>query len=182
MEQPLLLSCVHCRTTLPPSHSHRKYCSGKCKAAYRRTNGGGTVADGHNCRHCDKWFAIGAGQHNKWLCSAECRRASNAKSVREFHLRRPLMEALYREKTKSKQPPDSQNRRFYLLNPNAPKACEACGEARVTEIAHKPGHERMGERRSSANMRWPEKVWVLCPTCHRLLDRMHYPPEDLGLK
>jgi len=24
-------------------------------------------------------------------------------------------------------------------------------------------------------------VWVLCPTCHALLDRMHYPPEELGL-
>jgi hypothetical protein len=33
----------------------------------------------------------------------------------------------------------------------------------------------------AANMQWPEMVWVLCPTCHRLLDRMHYPPTDLGL-
>jgi hypothetical protein len=30
-------------------------------------------------------------------------------------------------------------------------------------------------------MRWPEKVWVLCPTCHRLLDRMNYSPSELGL-
>lgn len=175
-------SCVHCGVALPPSHSHRKYCSAKCKAAYRKTHGGGSRSDGHICRVCGKHFPIGPGQHNKWLCSDECRRASNAKSVREFHSRRPMMEAIYRQRTKEKLPPDSQNQRFYRLNPNAPRACEACGEARVTEIAHRPGHERLGQRRSAVNMVWPDKVWVLCPTCHRLLDRMNYSPEELGLK
>ena len=28
----------------------------------------------------------------------------------------------------------------------------------------------------------PNHVWVLCPTCHALLDRMHYLPSDLGLR
>lgn len=91
------------------------------------------------------------------------------------------MEAIYRARTREKLGPDSQNKRFYALNPNAPRACEACGEDRVIEVAHRPGYERLGARRSSANMQWPKMVWVLCPTCHRLLDRMHYPPEDLGL-
>jgi hypothetical protein len=93
------------------------------------------------------------------------------------------MEAVYRARTREKKLPDSQNVRFYRLNPTAPKECEnpACKESRVLEIAHRPGHERLGQRRSSANMRWPEMVWVLCPTCHRLLDRMNYSPEDLGL-
>lgn len=177
-----LQKCVNCQVGLPPSHSHRKYCSGRCKAAYRKANGGGRAADGHNCRQCGVWFAIGPGQNNKWLCSDGCRRASNAHSVRTFHERRPLMEALYRAKTREKLGPDSQNRRFYALNPNAPRACEACSEARVIEIAHRPGHERLGQRRTAANMKWPEMVWVLCPTCHRLLDRMHYSPSDLGLK
>ena len=49
------------------------------------------------------------------------------------------------------------------------------------DVAHKPGHERVGAWRSAANCVWPTMVWVLCPTCHALLDRMHYPPEDLGL-
>lgn len=166
--------CVQCGTEMPPSHSHRKYCSGKCKAAYRRAHGGGTVEDGHVCRQCGTRFQIGPGQHNKWLCSDKCRRDSNAKSVREFHERRPRMEAVYRARTKEKLPPDSQNLRFYRLNPDAPRACESCGEARVTEIAHKPDHARLGQRRSAANMVWPAMVWVLCPTCHRLLDRMNY--------
>jgi hypothetical protein len=173
--------CVRCNKEMPGSHSHRMYCSGACKAAYRRANPNQSRDDGHNCRQCGTLFPIGPGQHNKWLCSDECRRASNAKSVRTFHDRRPMMEAIYRARTKDKLPPDTQNRRFYSLNPDAPRACEGCGEDRVIEIAHRPEHQRFGQRRSSANMRWPGMVWVLCPTCHRLLDRMHYPPKDLGL-
>lgn len=174
-------SCVECGSPMPGSHIHRKYCSGKCKARWRKKHPHTPASEGHNCRICGTWFPLAAGQHNKWLCSDQCRRASNAKSVRTFHERQPTMEAIYRARTRAKQPPDSQNLRFYRLNPNAPRVCESCGESRVTEVAHRPGHERLGARRASANLRWPEMVWVLCPTCHRLLDRMHYPPEELGL-
>jgi hypothetical protein len=27
-----------------------------------------------------------------------------------------------------------------------------------------------------------DKIWILCPTCHALLDRKHYTPEQLNLK
>lgn len=174
--------CLSCDADLAGSHLHRKFCSGRCKARWYKANGGGKAEDGHDCRICGTRFPIGPGQHNKWLCSDACRRASNAKSARTFHLRRPQMEKIYRARTKEKLPADSMNRRFYHLNPTAPRACEACGEDRVTEIAHRPGHERLGARRTAANLNWPEQVWVLCPTCHRLLDRMNYPPEELGLK
>jgi len=173
--------CVECGVELPGSHYHRKYCSGRCKARHRKRVPHLTREHGHNCRMCGRHFPIGPGQHNKWLCSDDCRRASNAKSARTFHERRPAMEQIYRARTKEKQLPDSQHVRFYRLNPTAPKACQACGESRVTEIAHKPQHARLGQRRSSANMQWPEMVWVLCPTCHRLLDRMNYSPLELGL-
>ena len=135
----------------------------------------------HRCRMCDKPFPIEPGQGNKWLCSEDCRRASTAKSVREFHRRRPQAEAIYRMRTKDKRLPDANNMRFYRTNPDAPKACESCGEDRVIDVAHKPGHERHGSHRSSVNCKWPEMVWVLCPTCHALLDRMHYSTEDMGL-
>jgi hypothetical protein len=121
------------------------------------------------------------GQHNKWLCSDKCRRAANAKSVREFYKRRPLMEAIYRQRIIEKRLSDSNNIRFYKTNPTAPRACESCGEGRVTEIAHKPGYERLRQGRRTTNTKWPDQVWVLCPTCHRVLDRMHYAPSDLGL-
>lgn len=178
---PLQPSCVECGAELPGSHIHRKYCSTRCKARWRKKHPHPPRKAGHHCRECGVLFEIGPGQHNKWLCSDPCRKASNARSIRTFHQRRPQMEAIYRARTKQKLPPDSQNRRFYGLNPDAPKCCQSCGEGRVVEIAHRPGHERLGQRRSAANMKWPEMVWVLCPTCHRLLDRMNYPPEDLGL-
>ena len=91
------------------------------------------------------------------------------------------MEAIYRARAKGRQPADSNGERFYKWNPSAPRACQSCGESRVTEAAHRPECPRLGERRSRANMKWPEMVWVLCPTCHKLLDRMGYSPEELGL-
>jgi hypothetical protein len=88
----------------------------------------------------------------------------------------------HRKKRKSKGVADNNIERFYRWNPNAPKACEACGECRVVEIAHKPGYERNGAWRSKKNSKWPDMVWVLCPTCHKLIDLLNYTPEKLGLK
>jgi hypothetical protein len=121
-------------------------------------------------------------QHAKYLCSDKCRRASNAQSVRNFHLRKPHKELEYRGRSKAKRLPESNGARFYRTNPTAPRACESCGERRVLDIAHKPNHKRFGAWRSTQNCRWPEMVWVLCPTCHALLDRMHYDPAELGLQ
>jgi hypothetical protein len=60
-------------------------------------------------------------------------------------------------------------------------ACESCGEGRVLDVAHKPHARRYGAWRSAQNCKWPDMVWILCPTCHALLDRMNYPPEELRL-
>lgn len=174
--------CVECGADLLGSLMIRKYCSTTCKARFRKKHKLGTMRDGHDCRVCGTHIELGPGQANKWLCSDACRRAANARSVREFHKRQPHAEAAYRARTRQKLPPDSQHERFYRCNPGAPRSCESCGERRVVEIAHRPGHERHGARRSAANQKWPEMVWILCPTCHRLLDRMHYSPADLGLK
>lgn len=174
--------CVECGVEMPGSHIHRMYCSTRCKGRWRKKNAPPAGVQSHNCRVCGTTFPIGPGQYNKWLCSAECRRASNARSVRTFHERRPQQEAIYRARTKAKRLPNNNLARFYRTNPHAPRACECCGEHRVLDVAHKPGAERRGAWRSSQNCKWPEMVWVLCPTCHMLLDRMHYPPEELGLK
>ena len=173
--------CVECGIEMPGSHIHRRYCSGRCKARWRKKFGPKEPVHQHACRICGKVFDIGRGQSNKWLCSDDCRRASQAKSVRTFHTRRPQQEAIYRARTKEKKLPDTNLVRFYRTNPAAPKKCESCGENRVLEVAHKPGQERRGAWRSSQNCKWPDLVWVLCPTCHRLLDRMNYAPAELGL-
>lgn len=175
-----LLICRECGSALEAKHLSKKFCSVKCKTAHNKKNGR-RRDDGGICRQCGKPFPRGPGQNAKAVCSPECRRARLAESVRTFHLRKPAMESIYRKRTREKLGADSQLRRFYRWNPTAPHSCESCGEARVLEIAHKPEHPRLGERRSRLNYKWPEFVWVLCPTCHRLLDRMNYTPEDLGL-
>ena len=173
--------CVECGKSLEGSSPTRKYCSQKCKRLWRKKHGPKEPVKEHDCRMCGKSFPIGKGQANKWLCSEKCRKDSNAKSVREFHLRQPEAEARYRSRTKAKRLPEGNLVRFRRTNPDAPTACESCGEHRVLDVAHKPGHVRLGSRRSAKNCKWPEMVWVLCPTCHALIDRMNYPPEELGL-
>jgi len=174
-------TCVECGLQMPSAHIHKMYCSRRCKGRYRKKHPHGSLAAGHACRMCGKRIKLHKGQGNKWLCSSKCRRASTALSVRTFHERRPRQEAIYRARTKEKRLPNGNLHRFYRTNPNAPHACECCGEKRVLDVAHKPHAARLGEWRSSKNCKWPSMVWVLCPTCHALLDRMHYPPSDLGL-
>lgn len=157
----------------------QRYCSPACGAKYRSSQR--PKVTHHQCRTCGKDFPIGPGQNQKWLCSDACRRAKNAKTVREWHLRNPDRAALHRQRRKAKQLPDGNLTRFRRWNPDAPTACQSCGENRVLDIAHKPGRERNGQRRSSKNCKWPDDVWVLCPTCHALIDRMRYPPAELGL-
>lgn len=174
--------CIQCSSPFPESNFNRKYCSAKCKKRWRKLHGPKGKVRVHKCRTCGKVFEITSGQGNKWLCSASCRRASVAKSVRTFHERRPDAEPIYRARTKAKNLPEDNLTRFLRTNPKAPRKCESCGEDRVLDVAHKPHSRRYGAWRSSKNCRWPEMVWVLCPTCHALVDRMHYPPEELGLK
>lgn len=173
--------CVECGAEMTGSHIHRKYCSSRCKGKYRKRFASSFPVTHHDCRMCGTRFEIGPGQYNKWICSDECRKASQAQSIRTFHQRRPQQEAIYRARTKAKRLPDSNLLRFRRTNPDAPTACQSCGETRVLDVAHKPGSERRGAWRSASNCRWPEMVWVLCPTCHTLLDRMNYDPAELGL-
>lgn len=175
-----LLKCRQCGNDLNSQHLSKKYCSRTCKAKYLASHGR-KASDAVPCRQCGTEFERGPGQHAKAICSPECRRARQAESVRTFHVRRPAMEKIYRQRTREKVAPDNTLRRFYIWNPNAPRACESCGENRVLEVAHRLECPRLGERRTRLNYKWPEMVWVLCPTCHRLIDRMNYDPAELGL-
>ena len=58
-----------------------------------------------------------------------------AESVRTFASRLPAQQAIYRQRTIEKLGPDTVLKRFYSWNPNAPHACESCGEARVLCVA-----------------------------------------------
>jgi len=87
----------------------------------------------------------------------------------------------YRQNWQAKVGTDSNMLRFRLRFPDAPTSCQSCGETRVLDIAHKPEFRRNGHWRSKENTTWPDKVWILCPTCHALLDRKGYEPSSLGL-
>jgi hypothetical protein len=65
--------------------------------------------------------------------------------------------------------------------PDVPTQCESCGENRILEVAHKPEHKRNGMWRIAATMK-RHMFWVLCPTCHKLLDRGIRTQQELGLK
>ena len=174
------LKCRNCNADLSAQHLSKRYCDWKCKKEYLR-NQGRSLSDPKPCAVCGRLIHRGPGQAAKSICSVECRKSRAAASVREFHQRKPHMDKVYRERTKTRVSPDSSLVRFYKNNPDAPRKCQSCGESRVLEVAHRPEFARLGERRSKANTAWPSHVWVLCPTCHRLLDRMNYSPQELGL-
>lgn len=174
-------ACDNCESVYEFQRRDSQFCSSKCGAAYRWRGYPKDTDKPRSCRECGAAFYATKDANQKRICSDKCRRTRQARAVRGFHKRNPEREAIYRQRTKAKQPPDSNLRRFRRSNQNAPMACQVCGEARVLDLAHKPGFERNGRSRAVRNSKWPEMVWVLCPTCHALLDRIHYSPEDLGL-
>ena len=175
--------CIGCNSLFEPTTAWQKFCNQPCKTAYRwRTTRNGRATITRHCRQCGTQIEItNRDDANRYHCSEKCSAQSARESRSKFFKKNPRKAADYYAKTLEKLGPDGNLRRFYARHPNAPHACQSCGESRVLDIAHRPNHSRNGAWRSVENTS-PEKVWILCPTCHALLDRMHYPPSDLGLK
>jgi hypothetical protein len=136
-----------------------------------------------SCRICEKPFPVirQRADANRQHCSHECAVESARASRRKFYKEKPHKAVEYHRRSRERLGPDGNLRRFYARYPDAPRSCQSCGESRVLDVAHKPGHERNGAWRSKSNT-MIEKVWILCPTCHALLDRMGYSPAELGLE
>ena len=120
-------------------------------------------------------------------CSDECARASASKSkmASERRIRNDETPAagIGRPRTLSDaervfRKTLSVSTRFFVRYPWIDKACQACGERRVVELAHKV--PRLSAWRTAKNTT-PADVWVLCPTCHRVLDYGIETAEQLGL-
>lgn len=79
--------------------------------------------------------------------------------------------------------PDTLINRLRRRYPDLPLVCEAvgCDEARVLEAAHRPEFRRNGSWRT-LSLYERHMFWMLCPTCHRVLDFGIETPEQLGLK
>ena len=177
--------CIVCGTRFEAKTAWHKYCSRPCSSkTYRVNHGLHKLADGRYCRQCGVHFQpAGRSGNNQQHCSIECSMKSARESRSKFWDRPDAkrQRSKYYKKSREKIGPDGNLLRFFKRHPSAPNICESCGEVRVLEIAHKPGFERNGAWRSAKNTKWPEMVWVLCPTCHKLLDRMGYTPNELGL-
>lgn len=179
--------CIECGKPFEANRASHKYCSVYCANKHgRKTKGVVLLQDqGRFCKQCGTAFSVpsGRGGNNRWHCSDECSVKSARESRSKFWAKQPDAKAKmgeYHAVSREKVGPDGNLKRFRKRYPHVLMACQSCGDTRVLDIAHKPEHRRNGAWRSVENTT-PEKVWILCPTCHALLDRMHYPPEDLGL-
>lgn len=177
--------CVFCGTQFQSTNAWHKYCSDKCRDTYNNNRKERTLLVGRFCRQCGvQFFPDLKDGKNKQHCSSDCSKKSARESRSKFWERlgdkKKEKMSEYHVKNRDKVGPDGNLKRFFARHPEAPKACQSCGETRVLDIAHKPGHKRNGEWRSVKNTTL-EKVWILCPTCHALLDRMNYDPAELGL-
>jgi hypothetical protein len=171
------VACQTCEALFTRAKKWQRFCSEICQ---RRASLIGPQK--RLCKVCRAEFVrSGRGQSNRWHCSEACAAESARRARAEFKKRRPERDATYREKQKAKRQRDTALERLWRKHPEMPRCCEACGESRVLDIAHRPEHRRNGPWKTMANTT-PEKIWVLCPSCHALLDRLNYTPEQLGIK
>lgn len=134
------------------------------------------------CAVCSTPFDVSLrGRGNAKHCSESCSAISARASRAAFARRRPEQSEVYRQTHRAKGKKDTSLNRLLRKYPWLPRHCEACGESRVLDIAHRPGHERNGAW-ISMRVNTPDRIWILCPTCHALLDRAGYTPEQLGIR
>ena len=131
------------------------------------------------CRACGHKFTAAWPNSNQQHCSQACSRISALKSRRAFHKRNPTKVLEYGRSAR-KRIPDNRQARLLRRYPELPRACQSCGEDRVLEVAHRPGFGLRSAWRNISNSA-PHMIWILCPTCHKLLDKGICTPEELGL-
>lgn len=172
--------CLECGGGIDGARADALRCSGECGIASKQKALVPTTI--RTCKQCPRVFIrLGRYEGNAWHCSEACSRVSAKASRRMFHELRPERTGAYRERQRSKRLRDTAIERLWRRFPLMPRACEACGEARVLDIAHRPEHARKGAWSRLSNCT-PEKIWVLCPLCHALLDRLGYTAKQLGIK
>ena len=147
--------------------------------AFRRRGRPAITETGRECGLCGQHFSITWPDSNRRYCSAGCAKKAIQIARRAFHKRNPRKQIEYNAKRPYK---DSKLERLCRKYPAIPKSCQSCGESRVVEIAHRPEFRHVGGViGSNIENRAPHMIWVLCPTCHKLLDKGICTPSELGL-
>ena len=182
------LSCSDCGAKFRAGRPDKCYCSQQCAGrAGRRRRGEQTdeTKSGRNCQTCGNHFRITPPSTNRRYCSDKCAREAAKKSRAEFHKRNANYNKIMWHRHKHKDPRSVKGKgaveRLRRRFPDLPSGCEICGEERVLDIAHKPEFSRDGMWRSSRNT-LRHMFWILCPTCHALLDRGISTAHELGLR
>lgn len=175
------LICKVCGSPFKAVRPDKLYCSPYCRRVEgRRRRGEQTdiTKAGADCQWCGKHFDITPPSTNQRYCSDDCSREAARKQRREFHRKKPWIQKVYNSRRPYKDVRLARLRRKY---PDLPTACESCGEPRVLEVAHRPEYARNGAYKSANNSQ-RHMFWVLCPTCHKLLDYKICTQEELRLK
>jgi hypothetical protein len=174
------LFCTDCGDQFQAVRPDKRYCSSTCQArAGRRRRGEQTDATkaGADCQWCGQHFDITPPSTNQRHCSDECSREAARKQRREFYRKNPERRKVYNSRRPYRDVRIARLRRRY---DDIPTSCESCGEKRVLEVAHRPEYARKGAGRSVKNSQ-RHMFWILCPTCHKLLDYEICSQEELRL-
>ena len=174
------LFCTMCGTAFKAIRPDKRYCSPKCQNRQGRLRRGeqtDVTKHGRDCGICHRHFHIQPPNSNQRYCSTDCAAQAAKIQRRAFHRKNPLLWKVYNARRPYRDSVLARLRRKY---PSLPTSCQSCGEARVLEVAHKPGHERRGAWRVMRNCA-QHMIWILCPTCHKLVDKGISTPTELGL-
>ena len=182
--------CEVCSHPFDAKFPHQKRCSSSCTAvanlrhAHSR-NQALTVGEWESRRRLCRWCGIefqlsSRSTNNRQYCSPKCQAEGYSQRIKEFHSSNPEKQSEYNRERIRRHGRDTLLTRLYRRYPDLPRACESCGEARVLDLAHKPGYERHGAHRTLRQYQ-RHVFWILCPTCHALVDRGICQSSEMGL-
>lgn len=182
-------TCGHCGAAFTTGIRNAQYCQELCRTRASRarrdeTKAGEWLRTPRTCPLCRAEFmcTMETGPNKKY-CSPKCSIEARAR-YHSWWTRTEFPKAMkaYNAARARNHGPDTLTNRLRKRYPDLPTVCEVptCTEARVLECAHKPEYRRNGGWRTMDKYE-RHMFWMLCPTCHRVLDMGIETPEQMGL-
>lgn len=179
------IKCLECGTPFVKKRMDQFFCTPKCWSRKYNRKRPKVPPALRECRNCGHSFSWQGQSSNRQYCSSECSLMGAKKSRASFHKRNTEYHKTMWHRHKHKDPRSRKGKGVVewlrRRHPDLPQGCESCGESRVLDVAHKPEFARNGAWRSRTTTQ-RHMFWVLCPTCHALLDRNVCSPQQLGLR